>query len=106
MKDLKFKIWPCRIKFSTYANGGGVAIQLEGAGQYEGELIATATVNFPDQKLSMDRIAIKEYSENEGMVEFLIASNIIQPEAVGHITSGFITAPIHKLTDHGLQLRG
>jgi hypothetical protein len=46
--------------------------------------------------LESNEVAIKNYSENQGVLEVLIAANIIS-EPVRFIASGFIEAPICKL---------
>lgn len=67
--------------------------------------ITKVTVN-PDIELPRDRIAIKDYSENEGMVDWLVSMNIIEPNPVDIIISGWVEIPVHLLTDAGKEIIG
>jgi hypothetical protein len=46
----------------------------------------TATVNLPDEVLGEDEVIIKNYSENEGCLPFLISNGVVSPVErwVGH----------------------
>lgn len=72
----------CDTEWETYRNGK-VALQLVATGEdsdtHPGEPIATATVN-TDQRIEIDEIIVKDYSENAGMVAALVAAGVIQPE--------------------------
>lgn len=46
----------------------------------QGEPVATATVNIPEIQVADDEVLIKDYSENEGMLDALIQAEIINPE--------------------------
>jgi len=60
----------------------------------DGMPYATATVYVGG--LRKDEVAIKNYSENEGVLDFLLENNIIhQPHRF--IESGYVTLPICKL---------
>lgn len=50
--------------------------------------------------LAEDEIAVKNYSENEGMLNFLVENNICE---VPHrnVSSGYVVLPICKLTEKG-----
>lgn len=67
--------------------------------------ITRVTIN-PDIVLPDDLIAIKNYSENSGMVEWLISQGIIEPTAIREITSGWVSIPVHRLTEKGKQILG
>jgi len=67
--------------------------------------ITKVTVN-PDIIVSSDCIAIKNYSENEGMVDWLISMKVIEETPVKIIGSGFVQIPIHRLTKRGNELLG
>lgn len=64
-----------------------------------GEPIATATVNLPDEPLAPNEIAVKDYSENEGMTQTLALGGIIVGKARRYVRSGFVTIGIHALTE-------
>ena len=89
----------CHFCVARYANNQNLAIAIfdnEGPVTY-------CTVNTP-VKLTDDRIAVKNYSENTGMDNFLIDMGIIEKEPIDHIESGWVEIPVHKLTQSGLDL--
>ena len=80
-----------------------IALILIGRGKYAGEPIATASVYldlFVDQQAA-DEVAIKNWSENEGMHEALQAAGIIGPVLRTHCPDPTprmqVPATIHKL---------
>jgi len=93
----------CQFAIGEYGNGN-LALEIIGAEgtKWEGEPIARVTVN-PDQAVPNDCIAIKDYSENEGMVEFCQNLGIIA-ERVTTISSGWVEIPVYKLSDAGLEI--
>jgi hypothetical protein len=60
------------------------------------EPFMVASVNLPDEKLENDEIAIKNYSENKGILEALIEAKIVS-EPLRFVQSGFVSIPICKL---------
>ena len=54
------------------------------------------TINIPEYGRSEDVIAIKDYSENEGVVEWLEKNKIII-SVIDVVYSGFVSAPIVKI---------
>ena len=74
-KQIVFKDWTCEARYRFYYNSR-VAIQLYGA--ENGEPIATATVNLPELPLKEGQCFIKNYSENEGMVNALVAAGLVE----------------------------
>ncbi len=79
--------------FAKYGNGQ-TAIKL--IDTEDGMPYATATVCVEDNLLKEDEVAIKDYSENAGILDSLIEANIIDhPHAF--IQSGFVKIPICKL---------
>ena len=92
-RQVQFKRWLCDVKLAQYSNNRP-ALQLVDA--KNGDLVAVATVNFPDIHLEPNQVIIKNYSENEGIAEALMKSNIIGPPLT-KILSGFVTVNIHEL---------
>jgi hypothetical protein len=89
-----FKDWKCTINFAKYSNGR-TAIQLFDVD--DGQPIATASVNLVDEPMAADEVAIKDYSENEGMFNVLNQAGLIS-DPVRFTSSGFIRdIPICKL---------
>lgn len=83
----------CEVSFAHY-NNGRRAIEL--TIQESGEPMAVASVNLPDEPIEDDEVAIKNYSENEGILEVLIHANVIS-EPLREVDLGFVTVPICKL---------
>lgn len=65
--------------------------------------ISRVTVN-PGIYIDNDRIAIKNYSENEGMVDWLVSEGLIEELPIEHISSGWVKIPIHELTPLGREV--
>ena len=81
------------VHFTKYRNGQ-TAIQLFDMG--DGFPFAMATVCVEDHLLNSDEVAIKDYSENEGILESLIDGEIIEhPHAF--IQSDWVKIPVCKL---------
>ena len=93
-------VWP---QVRHYPNGR-LAIQLFSYSAENNfiEPWATVTVNLPDQAIPENTVCVKDYSENDGLLELLIQSNIVEPKAVLEIPSGFVLIPVHPLTENFL----
>lgn len=78
------------IEMGSYANGRP-AIQLMDA--EDGCPYTTATVNLPDVLLADNEVLIKDYSENEGILDFLVENNIVIPTDRG-VQSGHVWVPV------------
>lgn len=100
-KSFKFLNFDCKVQIFTY-NQGGIAIQLVAADfdcdkqVSSGEPIATATVNI--EGLEQNEVAIKNYSENEGMLELFRSLNFVDSPH-RWVESGFINLPICKFNE-------
>lgn len=77
----------CVVTFAQYGNGR-TAIELDE--EATGEPMATATVNVPDYPLAPNEVVIKNYSENEGMLDVLIKAGIVS-EPKGNAIRGLST---------------
>lgn len=80
------------IKIGTY-NNGRKAIQLL---TKEGMPYAVATINIPDADLKEDEVIIKNYSENQGILEMLIENDIVV-NTYREIKTGMVSVPVCKL---------
>lgn len=69
-------------------------IQLNGA--VDGVPYAIATVNIPELINVEGYVAVKDYSENEGMLKFLIDNDFVEPP-VTYVESGYVKLPICKI---------
>lgn len=74
-----FGIWSCTTVWGFYGDGR-VGLRLV----EDGSPVATATINTAI-RVESDEIIVKDYSENEGMVEALVSAGVVEP--------GFV--PIH-----------
>jgi hypothetical protein len=90
---VQFGEWNCIAEKLKY-NNGRIAIQL--IDDCDGAPVATATINVPAEQLAEDEAIIKDYAENEGMVQALMDAGIIT-NFVRQAKSGYITAPIYKV---------
>jgi hypothetical protein len=87
---MRFKTWLCKAVLETYSNGRPAIALFDSE---NGSPIACATVNVPEVPLSSDEIIVKDYSENTGMLEALVAAGIVNVTdktvpigfAVGHV---------------------
>jgi len=90
----------CEYKTARYANGNP-ALQIVDC---EG-MVATCSVNPPDEVLAPGEIAIKDWSENAGIGNWLkIHGVIVREDPIRRIPSGFVEIPVYRLTPEGLDL--
>lgn len=90
-KYVDFKNYKCEVSTSHYKNGRVALLLSE-----DGQPITVATVNLPDEDLKPNEVAIKNYSENEGILDALIEAGIVEsPHDVRF--SGFVIIPICRL---------
>jgi len=80
----------CEVVFTKYADGN-TAIRLT----QDGMPYATATINDPDADLLENEVIIKNYSENEGILEALEEAGIVQ--SLYPLSYGFTTAIVCKV---------
>ena len=95
-----FKDWKCYALGDYYANGRK-AISLVDV--IDGEPIATATVNLPDIDLPNDTVFVKDYSENEGMLNALVNAQIVKPFVLSTFKSGYIYISAFILTKDAIS---
>lgn len=86
-----FKEWVCEVIYYQYANGRD-AIRLLDAG--DGEPVATATVNLPEEECPEGFTFIKDYSENSGILDCLVEAGIVEDMGVavkcGHAEANLV----------------
>lgn len=96
---VKFLGVECDVVFRRYNETGGVAIELVcpfNEEQGYAEPMAMATVNIG--LLGVGEVAIKNYSENEGMLKALIEAGVVHSPH-RFVQSGFVGIPICYLTE-------
>jgi hypothetical protein len=86
------------IKMSTYSNGQK---RMDLIDSEDGFPVAVATVAI-EEDLPEGEIAIKDYSENEGVLNFLISEGIVS-DPLRHFSSGFVKIPICKINETFLE---
>ncbi len=95
MHQVQFKQWHCDLLFARYIEDKSVAIRLFLS--TTGEPVATATVCLaPEWPAREGHVWIKDYSENQGMLDALTEAGIIEPTGVA-VQNGFVTIPEAKL---------
>jgi len=78
--------------FKTQYGNGRTALEMVGTkGEFKGESILVASVNIPEEKIEKDEVIIKNYSENEGILDVLINAKIIsKPIRSASVRGAFI----------------
>jgi len=74
---------------------GNNRLALEILDSEDGIPVMVATVNIPEVPLNEGEIIIKDYSENEGVLDFLQQNGLVG-EVLREVQSGFVTCPIVK----------
>jgi len=85
-----FQNWRCNVVRDQYSNGRH-SLQLFDCDS--GHPVGRATVNIPEYPLGEREVIIKDYAENEGMLEALVGSGIVETSgqlvmvgfAAGHV---------------------
>ncbi len=93
MKEMKFKEWECIVEVTHYPHNGQPAILLTDA--HNGVPIAKATTCI-DYDFQDNETAIKDWSENEGMLSSLIISGLVE-DTGKRVPCGFVEAAIVKI---------
>lgn len=89
----------CYFEVIRYATNNNLAIKI--ISETEGPITVVTTNT--NRKLPDTQIAIKDYSENEGMVNWLYSMGIIGLNPVETILSGFVEIPVYEVTDTGRE---
>lgn len=87
-ENFRFAGFKGRIVQAEYVQSGNIAWQMA---DDDGSPITTISVNVPG--LKPDELGIKTYSENAGMLEALLAADLIElPHR--YLLSGFVSIPV------------
>lgn len=81
-----------RPEWGNYSNG---RTALELIDVEDGEVVMVATVNVPNSMIQKDELIIKDYSENEGVLQSLQNAGIVGP-VLGTVRTGFVSCPVVK----------
>lgn len=93
-KFVNFKDWKCEVKIAKYKNNKRIALELVDA--EDGMPVCMASTNLVNEDLFEGEIAIKDYSENEGVLRCLVKAGVVS-EPLRIVQSGFVNIPICKL---------
>ena len=91
---VEFAGFKCEVMIQKYGTGNPAVRLLD---LEDGMPVAIATTNIDG--LDSDEIAIKDYSENEGVYNALLNANIITPKH-RELSTGYVTVPVCKLTNN------
>ena len=92
----------CHFMATRYRQPNNLALAIEGSNN---EQIAICSVN-PREFKGDDVLCVKDWSENEGMVDFLVKQEIITAnyDWFNSEESGFVVINAYPLTDKGKEL--
>jgi hypothetical protein len=80
------------LSFRRYADNGRVVIDLvDDEGVY-----ARATSNLPEVTLAPDEVIIKDWSENAGMTEALVAAGVVE-DTGRRVNAGYVQGTVCRL---------
>lgn len=99
---VKFRDRDCIIRAWKYVNGN-LAIELVEA--ETNEHLTTCTVNVGKIRDALKAVAVKDYAENEGMLDFLKRIGLVGKTLYTQ-QSGFVVVPVVELTKSGQELFG
>lgn len=100
--NIKFRNQNFKISYSRYVSNQRISIALIDIPLNDPSPYLIATVNLANEELKYNEVAIKNWSENEGILQTLIDADIISPPH-RQIPVGFVTAHICYIND-GLAL--
>jgi hypothetical protein len=90
-----------RVQFERYRNGQIALLLVTEDG--EPWLDATSAIDAP---VPTGCIAVKDWSENDGVPAILLQAGVIEGAPVSHIPSGYVAVPIYHLSAVALQAAG
>lgn len=99
MRKMNYKQYKAVVVRSKYMNNDNLALML--IDEKDGSPITTITVNTED-KLPEGFGYVKNYSENEGIMEVLQEEGLIK-EVLGHKQMGWVTVPLVEFNLEGVD---
>jgi hypothetical protein len=88
-----FKEWKCYVQIRYYPNDR-YAIAL--TDEDTGEPVVIATTNVPDCPLEREEVIIKDYAENEGVLEVLMDAKVVSPP-LRYVRTGYVLCPVCRI---------
>jgi len=90
----KYKTYEVYLKWDTYRSNGRTFLELREAFTHEPVLVAS--VNLDDAPLEDGEMIIKDYSENEGVLDFLVSNGIVS-KPKRWLSTGWVMVPVVDL---------
>ena len=103
-KTVEFLGFKSKVIRESYWGNGRICLQLVSAEDNqeldisEGEPVTTATINIPEVPLESNEVIIKNYSENEGILDSLVKAKIVKPTGKT-VKTGFVECSICELLE-------
>jgi len=86
----------CCVYISTYVQSiGRTAMYL--VDNLDGCPMGRVTMNIPDIELEADEVIVKNYAENEGMLEAILKVNLVQ-KPHRYVSNGYVDVPVCRLS--------
>ena len=99
-KQVNFRGFKCVVDTTkTYRNERPAIILTDAE---DGSGVAYATINLPKVELDRNEVVIKDYSENEGMLNVLVEAGVISEPIRSVPVSMFVKAPVCNLLNQEL----
>lgn len=95
-----FNSYKCDVSFGNYSYDNSVAIMLICE---NGEPYGAATVCLEDSNLEHDEVVI-DVNNAPFMPDVLVKAGLIEIGPVRYVKSGYVSYPVHRLTDKALRL--
>lgn len=99
--DIKYFKGKVVLEAGLYERDGNLALSAKCAAT--GEKVLTFTVNVPGITLGPGELLIKDWSENEGALDFLLENDLVESTNRAVLT-GYAMAPVVRMTDQLIQM--
>ena len=99
MLKMRYREWDCILQKGRYIDNS-IAILLVDA--HDGEPITKATVAIDGANLRENQITVKDYSENEGMLDALIGIGLVTG-VERRVQSGWVSVPVCNIDPAKLE---
>ena len=99
--NVPYREYNVDVHLTHYSTNGRYALFLVDHETFEP--VAVATVNIPDKYITDNEVIVKNYSENEGMLQFLINQQIIDGGKCISFSNGYVMLYICDLLPFNSQ---
>jgi hypothetical protein len=101
--DMNIKYFKGKVVLEAglYERDGNLALSAKCAAT--GEKVLTFTVNVPGVSLGPSELLIKDWSENEGALDFLLENDLVESTNRAVLT-GYAMAPVVRMTDQLIHI--